>query len=109
MTFDDAAKERQKLSQGRGAKNGPESLPDVKTGDARDQAGKARSFAAFRDGFPFTAKAPKHALLGGEKRKFGGSFNVALSRLKRLELFKPRGKLGVRSVLSLSALFAQLL
>lgn len=37
--YDKAAKERQKLSEGRGHK-GPATLPDLK-GDARDAAGKA--------------------------------------------------------------------
>lgn len=40
--YDDAAKERQKLSKGRGQK-GPDNLPDLKTGDARDEAGAAVS------------------------------------------------------------------
>jgi hypothetical protein len=38
--YEREAKERQKLSEGRGQK-GPANLPDLKTGDARDQAGKA--------------------------------------------------------------------
>jgi hypothetical protein len=38
--YEREAKERQKLSEGRGQK-GPANLPDLKTGDARDIAGKA--------------------------------------------------------------------
>ena len=34
------AKERQKLSEGRG-KKGPVKVPDLNSGDARDQAGEA--------------------------------------------------------------------
>lgn len=39
--YDDQAKERMKLSEGRGHKKGMENLPDLSTGSARDQAGRA--------------------------------------------------------------------
>ncbi len=35
------AKDRQRLSEGRGVKKGPVNLPDLNQGDARDKAGKA--------------------------------------------------------------------
>lgn len=39
--YDQQAKERQKLSHGRGAKKGQVDLPDLNRGQARDQVGKA--------------------------------------------------------------------
>ncbi len=38
--YDDQAKGRQKLSEGRG-KKGPVTLPDLNKGDSRDKAGEA--------------------------------------------------------------------
>jgi hypothetical protein len=38
--YDKQAKERQRMSEGRG-KKGPADLPDLSKGDARDQAGNA--------------------------------------------------------------------